>query len=155
PEAPAAAPVVDPHREHVVAAPVEGVGGHGVAAEPLPLAAVAGREGTRLPDLHTVDERFVDVVDLSQLQVCRSPGGSDRESKAAAVPREPVVPGMAGPFPPFGYRDRLPGFFVVLPSAVARVVSGAEPTRPRDGEQLCTSDPRADVGGHRGDGADG
>src|SRR5207245_1574751 len=131
--------VVDPHREHILAPPVERVIAHRVPPIRLPLAAIAGRELAGLPDLHAVHERLIRVVDLPELQkhrppldlTARRPGGG-RQRKTRPVPGEPVVARMSCGLPIPGHRDRLPGLLVVLPPTVARIVARAEPPRPPD-----------------------
>src|SRR2546430_3183294 len=95
-----------------------------VMAKRLPVA--------RAPDLDAVHECFVDVVDLAELQpdlaaairCCRQ-----RESRA--IPRAPVIIGMACFLPGARNGNRLPRVVVVVARRVAGIVTGTEAPWPR------------------------
>src|SRR5256886_7253725 len=65
-----------------------------------------------------------------------------RPPRSTLFPYTTLFRSMPGALPPFGHGDRLPGLFVVLPSAVACVIAGAEPPRPPDGERVGAADER-------------
>ena len=142
PDPTGAGPVVDADREDVFTAPVERVHRDAIATVCLPLAPVIGGEGTGLPELHPIQERLVDVVDLPELQVHRPPSGVGREGKARPVPRVAVVVRMPGFLPGLRYRHGLPRVLVELTRRVPGIIARAEPPRPGDRVHVVSRDDR-------------
>src|SRR5205823_6078365 len=87
----AASSAEDAQGEYVVAAPVQRLGGDPVAAICLRGAPVAGRKVSSLAHLHAVQEGFVRVRDLAELEICPRGGDEWRQREARSVPANPGV----------------------------------------------------------------
>src|SRR5206468_7476273 len=136
--APDAAAPQHAHSEHVLSAPVQGLGWQAIPAVGLRLTPAARGQLARLADFHAVHERLIRVRDLAELQVhlprFALSGGLTREPEPGPIPRKPRVLRMcpAGFVPALRHDDRFPGVLVEPTGAVAGIVARAEAPRPAD-----------------------